>query len=100
VPSSAKFAIFYVCPSLTVREQMLYLNKTKHGTEQHNATFFMEHEVYSYEINDGTYTLQFSCSKFHQKDDFHLLLCILDTIIKLFIIRENMKTVLLRVIMQ
>jgi len=60
----------------------------------------MEHEVHSYEINDGTHILQFSCSKFHEKDYFHLLLCILDTIIKLFITRENLKTVLLWVIMQ
>jgi hypothetical protein len=100
MPSSAQLAIFYVCPSLTVREQMLYLYKTKHGTKQHNATFFMEHEVHSYEINDGAYILQFSCSKFKQKDDFHLILCILDAIIKLFITHENLKTVLLWVIMQ
>jgi len=32
MPSSAQFAIFYVCPFLTVTEQMLYLYKTKHGT--------------------------------------------------------------------
>jgi hypothetical protein len=79
---------------------MLYLYKTKHGTQQHNVTLFMEHEVHSYEINDGTYILQFSCSKFHHKDDFHLLLCILVTTLKLFIKSENLKTVLLWVIMQ
>jgi len=60
----------------------------------------MEHEVHSYEINDSTYILQFSCSKFHHKDDFHLLLCILDTTLKLFITSEDLKTVLLWVIMQ
>lgn len=60
----------------------------------------MEHEVHSYEINDDTYILQFSYSKFNQKDDFRLILCILDTINKLFITPENLKTVLLWVIMQ
>jgi hypothetical protein len=74
---------------------MLYLYKTKHGTKQHNATFFMEHEVHNYEINNGTYILPFSCSKFNQKDDFHLILCILDTISKPFITPENLKTMLL-----
>jgi hypothetical protein len=95
MPSSAQFAISYVCPTLTVREQMLYLYKTKQGTKKHKATFFMEHKVHSYEINDGTHILQFSYSKFH-----HLLLCILDTILKLFITSENLKTVLLWVTMQ
>jgi hypothetical protein len=80
---------------------MLYLYKTKQGTKQHNATFFMEHEVHSYEINDGIYIFCSFCAlSFITKDDFHLILYILDTILKLFITSENFKTVLLWVIMQ
>ena len=44
--------------------------------------------------------LQFSCSKFHHKDNFHWILCILDTILQRFITNENLRTALFWVIMQ